>query len=323
MMKIERKTLIGSLLLTALLSVGTVHADEDKGIRVRESGSGAETSNATVSIESVKSEYKVDEPIRFRVKATKPMYVYVYAVDADTGNALMLMPSRKLKENRIEANRSVMVPAKAIEFYSDKPGKEKVVVVASAKKLDVDPMKMKAMGDFGAAESEALESDFESKGIRVRDASPAGSSANGAVVKSFDLKIVAKDGRAASSASGATVFLGTDRSSYAAGDTVNIKYSADKAGWLHVYAVDAEGAYSLLSRDSVKAGQTVSRKAVAEEPTGRQALVAVHTKGKEDDEAAVSRIADEIAGKGDAKALRLADEGGEEPAVAVRYFRIR
>ena len=91
MMKIERKTLIGSLLLTALLSVGTVHADEDKGIRVRESGSGAETSNATVTIESVKSEYKVDEPIRFRVKATKPMYVYVYAVDADTGNALMLV----------------------------------------------------------------------------------------------------------------------------------------------------------------------------------------------------------------------------------------
>lgn len=323
MMKIERKNLFATLLLTALLSAGTAHADEDKGIRVREGGSGAEAGNATVTIESAKSEYKVDEPIRFRVKATKPMYVYVYTVDADTGNALMLMPSRKLKENRIEANRSVMVPAKAVDFYADKPGKEKVVVIASTKKLDVDPMKMKAMGDFGAEESDELESEFESKGIRVRDASLAGSSANGAVVKSFDLKIVAKDGRAASSAGGATVFLGTDRSSYVAGDTVNIKYSADKAGWLHVYAVDATGAYSLLARDSVKPGQTVTRKAIAEEPAGRQALVAVHTKGKEDDESAVGRIADEIASKGDPKALRLADEGGDDPAVAVRYIRIR
>jgi hypothetical protein len=323
MMKIERKTLIGSLLLTALLSVGAVQAEEDKGIRVRDSGSSAETTSASVTIESAKSEYKVDEPIRFRVKATKPMYVYVYSVDPDTGNALMLMPSRKLKENRIEANRSVTVPAKAIEFYSDKPGKEKVVVVASAKKLDIDPMKLKAMGDFGTADSEALESDFESKGIRVRDASPGGSSANGAVVKSFDLKIVAKDGRAASPAGGATVFIGTDRASYVAGDTVNIKYSADKSGWLHVYAVDTEGSYSLLSRDSIKPGQTVVRKAIAEEPTGRQALVAVHTKGKEDDESAVSRIADEMASKGDTKALRLAEEGSEDPAVAVRYFRIR
>lgn len=180
----ERRKMLGVMLAGVLGLGGSLAAAQDKAIRVREAGEALK-----VSVEPTKPEYKVDEPIRFRVKGNDSFYLYVYSVDAATGNAWLLLPNKKSKDNRFAGGKTVMVPSKNVEFVADKPGKEKIVMVATAKKLDVATGSFKAKGDFLEGSTQELEGDFESKGIRVREAAESSPSV-GAVVKRMEVRIV-------------------------------------------------------------------------------------------------------------------------------------
>lgn len=263
------------------------HADDaDKAVRVRDA---APVGSFKFQVQTEKAAYKVDEPIRLKVRAEQDFYLYVYAVDEASGNAWLLLPNRKQPHNRISANQWQKVPGANLEFVSDKPGMEKLIVVASAKKVDIDPMKLSAKGgDFVETKAADLEGAFEAKGIRIRDAAQP----EGVVVKRLEVKILGKGERAASedAAAQATVFVNTPRERYQEGERMHIVYGADAPGWVHLYVVEPDGTRSLLKRQAVKGNEQLKVSARAEAPYGKHLLVVAYSKGEEFDEAALDRL---------------------------------
>ena len=312
----ERRKMLGVILAGVLGLGSSLAAAQDKAIQVREAGEALK-----VSVEPTKPEYKVDEPIRFRVKGNDSFYLYVYSVDAATGNAWLLLPNKKSKDNRFEGGVAHAVPGRNVEFVADKPGKEKVVVVASAKKLDIESAKFASEGDFSRASESDMEKSFESKGIRVRDREES-ASADGVVVKRMEIAVVAGEERrreARAEGDGGVVFVTTARSSYSVGERVEVIYGADKAGWVHLYLVEPDGAYSLLKRGKVRGGEMLKVRATAEEPLGEHVLVTLLTKGEEVDERILDRVGE---GKDSAKGLRVTGRG-DEPAISTRTITIK
>jgi len=288
------RTIFKPLLLALTLALSTslaithpVHAeDTDKAVRVRDA---APVGSLKFQVQTEKAAYKVDEPIRLKVRAEQDFYLYVYAVDEASGNAWLLLPNRKQPHNRIAANQWQKVPGANLEFVSDKPGVEKFIAVASAKKVDIDPMKLSAKGgDFVETKASDLEGAFEAKGIRIRDAAQP----EGVVVKRLEVKILGKGERAGSDAAPihATVFVNTPKERYQEGERMHIVYGADAPGWVHLYVVEPDGTRSLLKRQAVKGNEQLRVTARAEAPYGQHKLVVAYSKGEEFDETALDHL---------------------------------
>jgi len=294
------------------------HADDaDKAVRVRDA---APVGSFKFQVQTEKAAYKVDEPIRLKVRAEQDFYLYVYAVDEASGNAWLLLPNRKQPHNRIAANQWQKVPGANLEFVSDKPGMEKLIVVASAKKVDIDPMKLSAKGgDFVETKAADLEGAFEAKGIRIRERDAA--QPEGVVVKRLEVKILGKGERAASddAAAPATVFVNTAKARYQEGERMHIVYGADAPGWVHLYVVEPDGTRSLLKRQQVKGNEQLKVSARAEAPYGQHKLVAAYSQSEEFDEG----LLDRATGNKDPfdKGIRL-DGDTSAAAIAVRAMSI-
>lgn len=293
-------------------------AGAEKAVRVRD---GAPAAASGFKAATEKPAYRVDEPIRLKVQSDRDVYVYVYTVDAASGNAWLLFPNRQNVDNRIAAQRLVKIPGSNVEFVSDQPGVEKLIVVASPKKIDIDPHKLTGRGDFPEAKTADLESSFESKGIRVRDSEAP--QAEGVVVKRLDVKILAKGERSPdAAANAATVFINTSRASYQEGERMSIVYGASEPGWVHLFVVEPDGARSLLKRQKSRGDEQFRAVARAEAPLGKHYLVAVYSKSEDLDERVLDRVGEVRPNKDMLdKAIRL-DGEDEGISLAVREVRI-
>jgi len=161
-----------ALSLSCLFAQTTVaFAEEDtKSIRVREAQA---ESGATVqlSVTSLKKQYKVDEPIQFKVKGDSDYYLYVYNLDPSTGDSVLLLPNKKNKNNLFKAGKTYILP-KGVEFFGDEAGSEHMMFIASKEKIDLNSANFQSVGNFGKAKTKDLEDVFTSKSIRIRDAQP-------------------------------------------------------------------------------------------------------------------------------------------------------
>lgn len=210
--------LIHSVAMLALIST-TAFAEEDatepvmteKLVRIRPaqssgSGSGSRSHGLHVDLSTEKRSYYVNEAIRFKVRLNRPAYLYFFNMDPATGKAVVVLP------NRIQSNREIkypgdyqwrLVPNSGLEFYSDRPGVERMVMVASEKYLDVNRLKRtgntKSVGDFFAMDNplDALDGAINDayngegsseKAIRIRETnSPR--LPKGIVIKEVNLRI--------------------------------------------------------------------------------------------------------------------------------------
>lgn len=321
------RTALKPLLFALSLALGAgaafslpVQADqEDKAVRVRDAAS---VGSIKFQVQTDKTAYRVDEPIRLKVRGERDFYLYVYAVDEASGNAWLILPNRKQTHNRISANQWQKVPGANLEFVSDKPGVEKLIIVASTKKVDIDPMKLSTKGgDFVETKVADLEDSFEAKGIRIRDSQSA--QPEGVVVKRLEVKILGKGERVIGDAAAAltTVFVNTPKARYQEGERMHIVYGADAPGWVHLFVVEPDGTRSLLTRQQVKGNEQLKVGARAEAPYGQHKLVAVHSKTEEFDESALDRLGERRDAKDILdfldKSIRLDAENSAE-AVAVR-----
>ena len=90
---------------------------------------------------SMQESYKVGEPIRFKVKANKDAYLYIFYLTKDKKLAKLLYPNKLDKNNRLKADKVRIVPdPEKSEFTADAEGEEKLVFVLSTKKLSTDTL---------------------------------------------------------------------------------------------------------------------------------------------------------------------------------------
>jgi len=129
----------------------TMALDEltEKGIQIRGSH-GLE-----VHFKPYKRHFRAGEPIRFDVEGNRDFYLYLFNLDKDQDEAVMLLPNRYDIKHRYRLDRAYTVPAKA-EFYADKAGLETLVVIASTQKLEFSetvygPSDDSEFYDFGSA----------------------------------------------------------------------------------------------------------------------------------------------------------------------------
>jgi len=134
--------MVGVLALNPTLSQANAFEPvlNDKLIKVRPRL--ASTANTLqVEIKTEKTSYKVNEKIRFQIKSNQDVYVYMFNLDPKTEESIVILPNKYQTKHRIKYpgnNQWQLLPNKKLEFYADRAGIERIVIVASPKYIDLD-----------------------------------------------------------------------------------------------------------------------------------------------------------------------------------------
>lgn len=143
-----------------------------------------------VNIEPVKEAFKVGERIRFRVWGNQTFYLYLFSIDSQADKGYVILPNKLQQYHKYQPGRTYIVPEKNLEFYSDRPGPERVVMVAVTKKLKLDLSHLTQTGTFLAGQAQEVEDQVKALRVRTRQ-----TQAN-EVVKEISVNIVGQGSRA-------------------------------------------------------------------------------------------------------------------------------
>ena len=277
------------MLVTALLATSAcadvelgIDEIEEKTIRVETPESEPEA--LRVKLEPVKASYKVDEPIRFHIRGNKAFFLYLYSVDKETDEVTLLIPTREgQKHNKYPANQTLVVPNEGqAELLADEPGRERLLVVASTRYLPLKSRWYRKGLDYYTGKGADFEAEFAEKGIRVRG--PDKTRNEKVLVKTVMVRIEGEQTTGEAPAPTAShVWLTTkgNQQDYTIGDRIEAVFGSGQDGWIHLYVVEPNGKYSRLKSYAVKEDQSYTAKAVASDPAGKHALVAVYSEDEE------------------------------------------
>ena len=210
-----KKTIIASLMaltLSPLLAQAEAFEEvssNDKLVRIRPAGSIGQTNALKVELRTEKNSYRINEKIRFQVKTNKRVFVYMFNLDPRTGKALLILPNRLQTKSQIQYpgdNSWHLLPNASLEFYADRAGVERILMVASEKYIDMDKKlkslnNTKSVGDFYLMDDplstlDATINDAYNAGVstdklvRIRSSKPTSPSLpKGVVVTEVNLRI--------------------------------------------------------------------------------------------------------------------------------------
>ena len=119
-----------------------------------------------VEVKADKAMLQVGEPIRFSVIGNRGFYLYVFGIDEQRRQGYLLLPNRLERGNYYGPGTAHPVPGRAVEFFSDKPGVEKIIFVASTKKIDLNTGRYSKSGGFLIADADTVRTQIKS--IRLR-----------------------------------------------------------------------------------------------------------------------------------------------------------
>lgn len=278
-----------SLALTASASMGSIYKKDTKALKIRDN-------SFEVALSVLTPKVKVEEPISFAVRGNQPFYLYLFTVSKDSNKAYMILPNRLQQHNVYQANVRYVVPGKKLEFYSDRPGIEEVVMVATTKRIEVNRKAFKEKGRFLEGSRKAV--DSEVKDLKIR----AGKIDSRMVKQLVKIQVTENNGPlpAAVQSSQAVPFVGCNKNRFQAGEQMQIRVGADRAGYISLYRRARNGHLNLLREVSVDghAFQRISVEAVL--PAGEKTFIATWSKKKGDTL------------KGVEKGLRLTDSSEKE-----------
>jgi hypothetical protein len=307
-MKKVLATVIGAMLVLVFCA-GNVMADV-KRLNVR--SSAEEQGDFKVKFEPVKPVFKVGESIRFKVKGNKTFYLYLFSVDQKEKIGYVLLPNVKQQYIKYKAGKEYMVPEKYIEFYSNNPGNEKVIMVASTKKMDVELGRFKKSGLFFRADAGEVKDEVKSLRIRSRNSNAR------AVTREMNLVVVGEGQTAIRQSeqtpppalmdteSAVSTFISTDKMYYKAGEPMTISYGADKKGYVHLFVVEPDGNRTFLKTEKVNGKQYYQSKAVASAPGGTHKVVAIYDEKSKIEEKIIKSLNLDEDSQG--KAIRLMND---------------
>ena len=304
--------LVAAAMATAVqadVSLGTEEM-ESKAIRVDD----PENEPLRVTLEPVQDSFKVNEPIRFHVRGNKTFYLYLFSVD-DKGDATMILPKREgQRHNKYPADTTLPVPNEdAPSFLSDEAGRERVVMVASAEYLAWKSSWFRDGAD-SYVDKAAFDEEFASKGIRI-----GAEKDDDVVVKRLSVRVRGEDGKPERSTADLWLTTKGNRAEYAMGERIEAVFGAGTDGWVQMYVVQPSGKYARLKTYEVEKDKTYTMRAVAEDPVGKHAFVAVYTDGEPEGDA-WGQTRDKSVLDVAAKGVRLDDQ--PSGPMAVYRFRI-
>jgi hypothetical protein len=96
-----------------------------------------EVSAFQLSFAPVKPVYKVGESIQFKVSANKDFYLYLFSLDKNNNQGLVLLPNAHQDTSLLAADKEHLIPSGAFEMFSEKSGVENILVVGSTEKLNI------------------------------------------------------------------------------------------------------------------------------------------------------------------------------------------
>ena len=153
-----------------------------------------------VTLDTEKNTYRPNETIRFKVKGNKPFYLLLFNIDPSSGKGIAILPNRYQGKGSLKypAGATYAVPNKNLRFYSDRPGTERIIMIASTRFIDPDKLlkktRSKALGDSGMYMMDSLLDGLEStlsesyqKAIQVR--SSKARLPKGMVVREVNLRV--------------------------------------------------------------------------------------------------------------------------------------
>jgi hypothetical protein len=301
--------------LTACAQAGVelgIEEAEDKTIRI---GVPDSKEPLRVSLRPVKSSFKVGEPIEFEIHGNKTFFLYLYSFDEKNDEVILLIPTREgQKHNKYPANRTLRVPNKGeIELIADgTSSRERLVMVASTEYLPVESKWYRKGADYYVGKVPEFEKKFSSKRIRVRG--PDKTRDDKVLVQTVMVRIDgANNGGPAASASHVWLTTKGNRQDYTIGDPIEAVFGAGHDGWIHLYVVEPpNGQYHRLESYPVVEGRAYTTKAIAADPAGEHALVAVYSSSEDD----------ASLGTKTKRVVLLEDEDKPTSQMAVYRFRI-
>ena len=315
----------GVAMAFALAFSGMVHADvelgadefESKAIRVN----APDREALRVALEPMKDSFKVNEPIRFKVRGNKTFYLYLFSVDDESGDATLILPTKEgQRHNKYPANTTLPVPnPDEPDFLSDETGRETLVMVASTRYLPVKSNWFRDGAEVYVGKAADMEQEFAEKGIRIgnRTRDPK------VTVKRISVRIRGERKEEDVDASTADVWLTTkgNRAEYELGERIEAVFGAGEDGWLQMYVVTPNGKHQHLKTYEVEGGKTYTMRAFAEDPAGKHAFVAAYSKDEPDGAMLRTNRSKGVALLDPApKGVRLIDD--ERVPMAVYRFRI-
>ena len=288
------------LLLSAWVSVaqggaiGKPADQSNKALTLGESSTVVE--KFKFNAEPLKKIYKINEPIRLKVSGDKDYYLYLYSQDED-GGATQLFPNKKLQNNHFLAGRTYVMPGGEMPLTATKGNTtERLMVVASLKKLDFNYDNFDSAGDYYSGKGDFLKKEFKNKDIVWGDSiTESGESVirpdepntrrdeqnlkHSNMTRTFNLKInnqryPVNERVDEGNAPTAMVLLNADKKAYNVGDPMRIMYGATEDGIVTLAYEYEDGARQLLQKVKVKAGEIKVIKALADSPGGKHTLLA-------------------------------------------------
>lgn len=341
----------GCLALASSAMLPTIAAaDSDKGLQASRPGAApVAVTSLGFDMQAIKAGYDVGEPVRLRVRGTQPFFLTVFSEDLDTGQVTTLIPSPAQRNNKYPAGRYYTVPNPGVTFTADRPGRVRLTAVASTRSIDFDVSKFKADGDFYTTTADELYGQFESKGMRVRQArrpsapqplttsapvsAPTAVSGASFVVQTADITINPTSTGFASpyaSQSGDTdatgiVLLSGDRDAYRIGERARFVFGADRPGTVTLYVIEPGGSYGELLSREVEANSLQSIEAMVEAPVGAHTVLAVFDDKAEQASVQSDVVSQILRASGGRKGLSLINDGQSASTVpphAIFEFRV-
>ena len=169
-MNTKKLILTATALLTLTFPLLAGAEDVQSKLGIRSSGSGYSSSvvdtqgDLEIDFRASQNSYRVNDPISFTIKGSKTFFLYLFSIN-EYGEAVMLIPGPEQKGNKYKGNRSHRVPNVGKELFADRPGRERVVLVASTKWLDPGTNRYKSKGGFYTASADVAEATV--KGLRI------------------------------------------------------------------------------------------------------------------------------------------------------------
>jgi hypothetical protein len=247
-----------------------------------------------VKFTPLKPEFEVNEPIRFKVKGNRTFYLYLFSIVEDSDEGYMILPNALQQYVKYKANREYIVPEKNIEFYAEKPGTEKLIVVASTEKLPVKIEKFRKEGQLYAASAEFVEAEVKTLKIRqkrkehnqviqqlflnVSDNGVAVSTETAAVTASSPAATEAQPPAETQKKPRVATFVSSDKTEYKTGEVSVITYGADTAGYIYLFVIEPQGKQTLLKKSPVDGKSFLQVRGVMTPPEGTHRLLAVYDK---------------------------------------------
>ncbi len=263
----------------------------------------------SVTAKSVKDSYAVGEPIKLNISSNKNAYIYLFSIEP-SGQAIQLLPNHKDNYHYVAANTTVTLPRQDLvlpEFVADKAGFEKILVVASPQRLDLNRYLPKTLSHYQMGSSEDLMNGFAQKSIVVADRPTVGNPNTPEIVRTeVMIPITATvtpqpvivqqpvtvpqpvtvtptpvantytGGNAAlNTANGIATLIATRQQTYRNQDWVEVTYGTMGEGILHLAQVHQDGRLEILKKQRVKGN--IRQEQVRVSPSVRQFVAWVAT----------------------------------------------